>query len=74
MSDLLQRHADVIAPVIAFDTDVVAKSAEGLWITDVEGRRYADFACGTAVTNLGHNHPAVIEAAHRQLDEFVHSG
>ena len=74
MSDLLQRHSDVIAPVIAFDTDVVAKSADGLWITDVDGQRYADFACGTAVTNLGHNHPAVVEAAHRQLDEFVHSG
>ena len=74
MSDFLTRHNDVLAPVLAFDTEIHAVKAEGLWVTDVEGRRWADFACGTAVTNLGHNHPAVIEAAHRQLDDFVHSG
>ncbi|MCI0425756.1 MAG: aminotransferase class III-fold pyridoxal phosphate-dependent enzyme [Actinobacteria bacterium] len=74
MADLLKRHGDVIAPVIAFDTDINAASASGLWVTDVTGRRWADFASGTAVTNLGHNHPAVVAAAHAQLDRFIHSG
>ncbi|MDX1467886.1 MAG: aminotransferase class III-fold pyridoxal phosphate-dependent enzyme [Acidimicrobiia bacterium] len=74
MSDLLSRHQDVIAPVIAYDTDIPAESANGLWITATDGRRWADFACGTAVVNLGHNHPAVVRAAHDQLDRFVHSG
>ena len=74
MSDLISRHQNVIAPVLAFDTDVVAESAEGLWITDPDGNRFADFACGTAVTNLGHNHPAVVAAAHAQIDRLVHSG
>lgn len=74
MSDLVKRHDDVIAPVIAFDTTIHAESAEGLWVTDVDGRRWADFACGTAVTNLGHNHPAVVAAAREQLGKFVHSG
>ncbi len=74
MSDLLTRHSEIIAPVIAFDTDVVAERAEGIWITDKDGNRWADFACGTAVTNLGHNHPAVVEAAHSQIDKMMHSG
>jgi len=74
MTDLVTRHKDVIAPVIAFDTDIHAVKAEGIWITDVEGKRWADFACGTAVVNLGHNHPAVVEAAHRQIDSLMHSG
>ncbi len=74
MTDLVTRHKDVIAPVIAFDTDIHAVKAEGIWITDVEGKRWADFACGTAVVNLGHNHPAVVEAAHRQIDNLMHSG
>src|SRR5690554_4068466 len=74
MSDLLARHENIIAPVIAFDTDVVAERAEGLWVTDKDGNRWADFACGTAVTNLGHNHPAVVSAAHDQLDRVIHSG
>lgn len=71
---LLSRHREVMAPVISFNTDIQAVSAEGLWVTDVEGRRWADFACGTAVTNLGHNHPDVVAAARRQLDDLVHSG
>ncbi|MPZ53258.1 MAG: aminotransferase class III-fold pyridoxal phosphate-dependent enzyme [Acidimicrobiia bacterium] len=74
MSDLLARHQDLIAPVIAFETDVVAETTEGIWVTDPDGRRYADFASGTAVANLGHNHPAVVVAAHTQIDRMVHSG
>ena len=74
MSDLVARHSDVIAPVIAFDTDLVIDRAEGIWIHDANGNKWADFACGTAVTNLGHNHPAVVSAAHQQIDRFLHSG
>jgi 4-aminobutyrate aminotransferase len=74
MSDLLARHDDVLAPVIDFNTKVRAESADGLWITDTDGNRWADFACGTAVTNLGHRHPAVVEAAKAQLDKMIHSG
>ena len=74
MTDLITRHKDVIAPVIAFSTGIHADHAEGIWITDVKGNRWADFACGTVVTNLGHNHPAVVEAAHAQIDKLIHSG
>jgi 4-aminobutyrate aminotransferase len=74
MSDLVSRHKDVIAPVIGFDTEIHAVKGEGIWITDADGRRYADFACGIAVTNLGHNHPAVVAAAHAQIDKLIHSG
>src|SRR5690606_8232016 len=74
MSEYLTRHSDIIAPVIAFDSPIVADKAEGLWITDKDGNRWADFACGTAVTYLGHRHPAVVEAAHAQIDSLIHSG
>lgn len=74
MSDLIRRHQDVLAPVIGFNTDIHAVKAEGIWVTDPDGNRWADFACGTAVANLGHNHPAVVEAARIQLDNFIHSG
>jgi 4-aminobutyrate aminotransferase len=74
MTDLISRHSNVIAPVIAFDTDLVIEKAQGLWVHDAEGNKWADFACGTAVTNLGHNHPAVVAAAHAQLDRVMHSG
>jgi 4-aminobutyrate aminotransferase len=74
VTELLDRHRDRIALVINFDTDVIAEKAEGIWVHAKDGRRYADFACGTAVVNLGHNHPAVVAAAHAQIDRFIHSG
>lgn len=74
MADLLSRHDDVLAPVIAFNTEIHAESADGIWITDPDGNRWADFACGTAVTNLGHRHPEVVQAAKLQIDKLIHSG
>lgn len=47
---------------------VVAASAEGAWITDVEGRRYLDCLAAYSAVNFGHRHPRVIAAAHAQLD------
>lgn len=74
MGDLISRHSESIAQVINFGTTIHAVSAEGLWVTDIDGTRWADFACGTAVVNLGHNHPEVVAAAKEQMDRFVHSG
>lgn len=47
---------------------VVAASAEGAWITDVEGRRYLDCLAAYSAVNFGHRHPRIIAAAHAQLD------
>jgi len=74
MTDNLSRHNEVLAPVVGYNTGIFADRAEGIWIYDQTGNRYADFACGTAVTNLGHNHPRVIAAAGAQMERFVHSG
>ncbi|MEG3628043.1 aspartate aminotransferase family protein [Streptomyces poriticola] len=41
--------------------------SEGLWIHADDGRRFLDFG-GYGVFILGHRHPAVVEAVHRQLD------
>ena len=41
--------------------------AEGIWIEDLEGRRYMDFH-GNSVHHLGYGHPKVIAAIKDQLD------
>src|SRR5919206_4097617 len=46
---------------------VVIASAEGVWVTDVEGRRYLDFLAGYSSLNFGHRHPALVAAAVEQL-------
>ncbi|MDT0445810.1 ornithine--oxo-acid transaminase [Streptomyces johnsoniae] len=50
---------------------VVVARAEGVWVSDVEGRRYLDMLAGYSALNFGHRHPALIEAAHRQLDQLT---
>ncbi|WP_183467253.1 ornithine--oxo-acid transaminase [Mycolicibacterium iranicum] len=47
---------------------VVAASADGAWITDVESRRYLDCLAAYSAVNFGHRHPEIIAAAHAQLD------
>ncbi|MEU8297793.1 ornithine--oxo-acid transaminase [Micromonospora sp. NPDC048909] len=50
---------------------VVISSAEGAWLTDVDGRRYLDFLAGYSALNFGHLHPQLIAAAHAQLDRLT---
>ncbi|MCV7236722.1 ornithine--oxo-acid transaminase [Mycolicibacterium celeriflavum] len=47
---------------------VVAASADGAWITDVEGRRYLDCLAAYSAVNFGHRNPEITEVAHAQLD------
>ncbi|MFF7312432.1 ornithine--oxo-acid transaminase [Streptomyces sp. NPDC008137] len=61
-------------PVLAHNyhpLPVVVARAEGTWVEDVEGRRYLDLLAGYSALNFGHRHPALIEAAHRQLDRLT---
>ena len=50
---------------------VVIAGAEGAWVTDVDGRRYLDCLAGYSALNFGHRHPALVAAAHEQLDRVT---
>ncbi|MFZ0141555.1 MAG: ornithine--oxo-acid transaminase [Aeromicrobium sp.] len=50
---------------------VVIAEAEGAWVTDVDGQRYLDFLSGYSALNFGHRHPALLRAAHDQLDRLT---
>ncbi|HYM51008.1 MAG TPA: aspartate aminotransferase family protein [Candidatus Limnocylindrales bacterium] len=69
----LARERGSFAPVLYRYTPLVIDRAEGSYLYDVEGRRYLDFACGIAVTNLGHGHPEVRRAVHAQVDKLIHT-
>ncbi|MCV7032112.1 ornithine--oxo-acid transaminase [Mycobacterium sherrisii] len=47
---------------------VVAASAEGVWVTDVGGRRYLDCLSAYSAVNFGHRNPEITATAHAQLD------
>lgn len=51
---------------------VAIKKARGAVVTDVNGKEYIDCVAGIAVNNVGHCHPAVVEAIKRQAEQLIH--
>lgn len=51
--------------------EVVATSAEGVWVTDERGHRYLDCLAGYSSLNFGHRHPALVAAVQRQLERVT---
>ncbi len=45
---------------------------QGCELWDAEGKRYLDFFAGLSVNNLGHCHPAVVEAIRAQAGTLMH--
>ncbi|MFH1452498.1 MAG: aspartate aminotransferase family protein [Armatimonadota bacterium] len=51
--------------------DTVEVKGEGVYIYDINGRRFLDCAGGYGVFSLGHSHPKVIQAVKEQLDKMA---
>ncbi|GAA6151547.1 aspartate aminotransferase family protein [Pseudoteredinibacter isoporae] len=71
---LLQRRNHLIgehAPLF-YDEPLTLIKGEGVWLHDAQGKRYLDVY--NNVPNVGHCHPHVVEALHRQASQInVHS-
>lgn len=50
---------------------VVISRGEGVWVTDVEGKRYLDLLSAYSALNFGHGHPALLAVAREQLDRLT---
>lgn len=46
--------------------------AEGIYLYGSDGKRYIDLCAGVSVSNIGHNHPKVVEAVKQQLEKYMH--
>lgn len=47
-------------------------NADGIYLEDVNGKKYIDIIGGISVANIGHRHPKVIAAIHKQLEHYLH--
>jgi 4-aminobutyrate aminotransferase / (S)-3-amino-2-methylpropionate transaminase / 5-aminovalerate transaminase len=65
------ERAKYVASAVTTPSLVVAH-AEGARIADPDGRTFLDFAGGIGCQNLGHRHPAVVEAIKEQADRYLH--
>ncbi|GAA2882232.1 hypothetical protein GCM10020220_085660 [Nonomuraea rubra] len=50
------------------------ESGKGAHLVDIDGDRYIDYVLGWGPLLLGHGHPAILEAAHAQLDRGIMFG
>lgn len=50
---------------------VVAVSAKGAWVTDVEGKKYLDCLAAYSAVNFGHGNKTLIRAARKQLGKVT---
>lgn len=46
--------------------------AEGVYLYDVDGKKYLDLISGISVSNTGHRHPHVVNAIENQLKKYLH--
>jgi len=53
-------------------TPIAVAGGDGSYLEDLDGNRFLDFLSGAGVLALGHNHPGLLAAAHRQLDIATH--
>src|SRR3954451_14453930 len=71
--EILERLKHAVASPLAVTFPVVAESARGASLTDVDGNTFIDFAGGVGCLNVGHSHPDVVAAAQEQLERFSHT-
>ncbi|MBS9716512.1 aspartate aminotransferase family protein [Pseudohalocynthiibacter aestuariivivens] len=57
-------HQSLSSPCVS-----TIKRAEGIWIEDLDGRRYMDFH-GNSVHHIGYGHPKLVAAIKAQLDDL----
>ncbi len=72
-ADLLERRRAAVARGLSTLHDIVADTACGAVIRDVEGREFIDFIGGIGVLNLGHAHPRIVAAVKAQAERFTHT-
>ena len=52
---------------------VVLEKGDGVYLYDMDGKQYLDFAAGIAVCSLGYGHPKYTEALKTQIDSLMHT-
>jgi ornithine--oxo-acid transaminase len=67
----LMRLADTYAAHNYHPLPVVLAKGEGVWVWDVEGRKYMDMLSSYSALNQGHRHPKIVAAAREQLESLT---
>ncbi len=54
------------------ERSIALVKGKGMYVWDVDGKKYLDFLAGIAVNALGHCHPEIVEAVKSQVSALIH--
>lgn len=69
---IIARDMMVSSPSLTRTYPFVVERGEGVYLFDVDGNRYIDFAAGIGVMNAGYSNPEVVKAIREQLERLTH--
>jgi ornithine--oxo-acid transaminase len=68
------QHLDLVDRFSAHNyapLPVVIAKAEGVWVQDVDGRRFLDMLSAYSALNFGHRHPKVLATVRQQIERVT---
>lgn len=69
---VLKRDKKFVSPSLTRPYPAVIDRGKGMYVWDVDGNRFLDFAAGIAVCSTGHCHPEVVAAIREQAEILIH--
>ncbi len=71
-AEIIKRREAVVPKAIRCVYPCVIEKAAGAIIEDPDGNRFLDWVGGVGVLNVGHSHPALVEAVKKQAEKYFH--
>ena len=71
---LVERDIKVTSPSLTREYEFAFQKGKGVFVYDVDNKKYLDFAAGVAVNSLGYNNKEVLNAIKKQLNYGIHIG
>ncbi len=70
--ELFLRHVAQTSDTPLLGVDINIARAQGVTLTDINGKTYTDLISGISVSNVGHCHPKVVKAIQEQSSKYMH--
>jgi len=70
---LFERWRKAEAQCAGYQAQVVWDHARGVVVTDVDGNTFLDWTSGVLVTNVGHCHPALVQAIQQASEKLLNN-
>lgn len=74
-AEILDKQKKYLFPnhLLYYTEPLPLERGEGMYVWDVDGRKYLDFFGGILTTSVGHNRPEVTQAVKEQAEKLIHS-